>query len=106
MHSWIRCCALVFGTILVAVFVVQPGRQAFQVEVADQPQSSNAGAIAATSSSEAVDAGVGALEDGGSAADAALATALTQVALSAGSYASYAGVLTMVYYEAKTGRVH
>src|SRR5262245_6861708 len=106
MHTWIRCLALVCLTMLVTLIMVQPGQNALQVALADEPQSSVGGAVAATSSREAVDAGVGALKDGGSAVDAALATALTQVALSAGSYASYAGVLTMVYYEAKTRCVY
>jgi gamma-glutamyltranspeptidase/glutathione hydrolase len=48
-------------------------------------------------------AGRKALEAGGSAADAVLTTALTQVALAAGSWVSYAGVLMLVHHGA--GRV-
>jgi gamma-glutamyltranspeptidase/glutathione hydrolase len=54
----------------------------------------------------AVRAGVEALRQGGSAADAALTTALAQIALAAGSFISYAGTMNMVYYEAETGKVH
>jgi gamma-glutamyltranspeptidase / glutathione hydrolase len=50
-------------------------------------------------------AGRKALEAGGSAADAVLTTALAQVALAAGSWVSYAGVFTMVHYEAATEQV-
>jgi gamma-glutamyltranspeptidase / glutathione hydrolase len=50
-------------------------------------------------------AGRRALQAGGSATDAVLATALAQVALAAGSWVSYAGVFTMVHYEAATGEV-
>jgi gamma-glutamyltranspeptidase / glutathione hydrolase len=46
------------------------------------------------------------LQLGGSAVDAALTTSLTQVATQLGSVVSYAGVLTALYYEAKTGRVY
>jgi gamma-glutamyltranspeptidase/glutathione hydrolase len=47
-----------------------------------------------------------ALRQGGSAADAALDTALAQIALTAGSLISYAGVLTMVYYDAESKKVY
>jgi gamma-glutamyltranspeptidase/glutathione hydrolase len=50
-------------------------------------------------------AGARALEAGGSAVDAALVTALTQVALAAGCWVSYAGRMTLVHYEAATGEV-
>jgi gamma-glutamyltranspeptidase / glutathione hydrolase len=53
----------------------------------------------------AVRAGVEALRQGGSAADAALTTALAQIALAAGSFISYAGTMNLVYYEAATGKV-
>jgi len=50
-------------------------------------------------------AGRKALQAGGSATDAVLATALAQIALAAGSWVSYAGLFTMVHYQAATGRV-
>jgi gamma-glutamyltranspeptidase/glutathione hydrolase len=54
----------------------------------------------------AIRAGVEALRQGGSAADAALTTALTQVCLHAGSVVSYAGIFYMLYYDAKTGKTY
>jgi gamma-glutamyltranspeptidase / glutathione hydrolase len=50
-------------------------------------------------------AGRKALEAGGSATDAVVATALAQIALAAGSWVSYAGVFTMVHYDAATREV-
>src|SRR5215510_1927980 len=59
-------------------------------------------------SSDAFSARVGleALRQGGSAADAALATSLAQVALEAGGPTSYAGILTMLYYDAASKKVY
>jgi gamma-glutamyltranspeptidase/glutathione hydrolase len=64
------------------------------------------GVVVGTSGPMAVRAGLQTLKNGGSAADAALATALTQVVECGGSYVSHAGILSMVYYEAETGKVH
>jgi gamma-glutamyltranspeptidase / glutathione hydrolase len=63
------------------------------------------GFIAATLSPIATHVGMQALRSGGTAADAAIATALTQVATDLGSIVSYAGVLQLVYYDAKTGDI-
>jgi hypothetical protein len=57
---------------------------------------SSKGMVAGTSDPFAVHAGLEILKHGGSAADAALTTALTQVALTAGSTISYAGTMTVV----------
>jgi gamma-glutamyltranspeptidase / glutathione hydrolase len=46
------------------------------------------------------------LKRGGSAADAVLTTALSQVALNAGATVSYAGILTAVYYDSSSGKVY
>jgi gamma-glutamyltranspeptidase/glutathione hydrolase len=54
----------------------------------------------------AIRAGVEALKKGGSAVDAALTTSLAQVCLLAGSNVSYAGIIFLLYYDAKTGNVH
>ena len=54
----------------------------------------------------AVHAGLQTLKKGGRAADAALATALAQVVEFGGCYVSYAGILSMIYYEADTRTVH
>src|SRR5262249_48495012 len=56
---------------------------------------SGQGMVAVTSDAFAARVGLEALRQGGSAADAALATALAQVTLTAGSAISYAGILTM-----------
>lgn len=53
----------------------------------------------------AVHAGCQALRVGGSAADAAIVTALTQIALSAGAFVSYAGVATAVHYDSRSNGV-
>ena len=62
--------------------------------------------IVGTTGADAVKTGLATMAKGGSAADAALATALSQVALTAGSWVSYAGILSLVYYEAATNHVH
>ncbi len=64
------------------------------------------GMVVGTSGPLAVRAGIDALEQGGTAADAAIATALAQIALTGGSWNSYAGIFGLVYYDAKTGEVH
>lgn len=66
---------------------------------------SKSGAISATVSPIAVEAGVETLRKGGNAADAAAAVALTQVTTQLGSVVSYAGIMTMLYYDANTGKV-
>src|SRR5262245_418523 len=64
------------------------------------------GMVAVTIGALAARVGLEALQRGGSAADAALATALTQIALTAGSLISYAGMMTMVYYDAASKKVY
>ncbi|HEX9890042.1 MAG TPA: gamma-glutamyltransferase, partial [Nitriliruptorales bacterium] len=51
-------------------------------------------------------AGRRALQAGGSAVDAAIVTSLTQIALAAGSWVSYAGMTSIVYFDAATGQTH
>jgi gamma-glutamyltranspeptidase/glutathione hydrolase len=63
------------------------------------------GLVAATMSPIAVRAGVEALRQGGTAADAAATVALTQITTALGSYVSYAGILQLVYYDAASGKV-
>ena len=58
--------------------------------------------ISATLSPVAVRAGMEALDQGGTAADAAVTVALTQVATNLGAVVSYAGVAELVYYDART----
>jgi gamma-glutamyltranspeptidase/glutathione hydrolase len=67
---------------------------------------SNKGIISATVSPVAVYAGIQALKLGGNAADAAATTALTQITTQLGSVVSYAGIFTMLYYDAKAHQVY
>jgi gamma-glutamyltranspeptidase/glutathione hydrolase len=62
--------------------------------------------ISNTGSPIAVHAGVRALKQGGTAADAAATVALTHITTALGSFISYAGVLELVYYEARSGKVY
>lgn len=64
------------------------------------------GMIVGTTGSLACRAGLETLMQGGSAADAAMTTAMTQICLAMGSWVSYAGIMTMVYYDAKADKVH
>jgi gamma-glutamyltranspeptidase/glutathione hydrolase len=68
------------------------------------PEGTN-GMIAATTGGAALKAGLDILNEGGSAADAAMATALAQVVLAGGSYVSFGGIMMMVYFDAATGQV-
>jgi gamma-glutamyltranspeptidase / glutathione hydrolase len=70
------------------------------------PSATGDGVVVATSGEEVVKVGVETLKAGGSAVDAALTVALSQVAQVAGSYVSYAGVLSLIYYDAETGKVY
>jgi gamma-glutamyltranspeptidase/glutathione hydrolase len=67
---------------------------------------SDKGMVAVTNDALSARVGLEALQQGGSAADAALAAALAQIALMAGCSISYAGVLTMVYYDAASKKVY
>ena len=71
----------------------------------DQPPSPMRVAVVSTTGPVAIRAGVDAMRRGGTAADAVLTTALAQIVLAGGSWISYAGRMTMVYYEAETGSV-
>lgn len=62
--------------------------------------------ISDTGSPIAVQAGLEALKQGGTASDAAATVALTQITTVLGSYVSFAGIAELVYYEAKTGKVY
>jgi gamma-glutamyltranspeptidase/glutathione hydrolase len=64
------------------------------------------GIVSATVSPLASYAGIQALKRGGNAADAAATTALTQVTLQLGSVVSYAGIFTMLYYDASSNKVY
>ncbi len=62
--------------------------------------------VAATLSPIAVRAGIQALKQGGTAADAAATIALTQVTTALGSYVSYAGIMQLVYYDSRTRKLY
>jgi gamma-glutamyltranspeptidase/glutathione hydrolase len=62
--------------------------------------------VAATSEPIAIHAGVEALRLGGTALDALLTTSFAQIVVQAGSGVSFAGQMTLLYYEAATGKVH
>jgi gamma-glutamyltranspeptidase/glutathione hydrolase len=61
--------------------------------------------VAGMTSPIAVHAGRLALDQGGSAADAAAVTALTEIATTMGMTVSFAGKFELAYFEAKTGKV-
>src|SRR5215472_6763530 len=62
-------------------------------------------AIVATSGPESLAAAAKILSDGGSATDAVLSAALAQIVLCAGSWVSFAGILSFIHYEAASGQV-
>jgi gamma-glutamyltranspeptidase / glutathione hydrolase len=64
------------------------------------------GMVVGLTGPRAVHAGLEVLKQGGSAADAAMTTAMAQTVEVAGSYISFAGILSMTYYDAATGKVH
>jgi gamma-glutamyltranspeptidase/glutathione hydrolase len=66
----------------------------------------SAGAVTVAYNGLAARAGLEALQRGGNAIDAAMTAALTQVALTAGAPISYFGILSLVYYDAATGKTH
>lgn len=64
------------------------------------------GAVTVAYNALAARAGLEAIKQGGNALDAALTTALTQIALTAGAPISYFGIMSLVYLDAGTGRIH
>ena len=64
------------------------------------------GLVTGTLSPIAIHSGAEALRQGGTAADAAATAALTEIATSAGGPVTYAGVLQLLYYDAKTRTVY
>jgi gamma-glutamyltranspeptidase/glutathione hydrolase len=93
---------LVFGSI--ALLQLTAG-EPIAGQAAPAPAEWSHAIIAGTTNPEAVRAGNEILARGGSAVDAAIATALAQVVLAAGSYVSFAGFMNLVYYDAATHRV-
>lgn len=66
----------------------------------------NNGAVTVAYNGLAARAGLEALKQGGNAIDAALTAANTQIALTAGAPISYFGIMSLVYYDAKSGKVY
>ena len=64
------------------------------------------GMVTGTTGARAIEAGVDILRQGGTAADAVAATAMTQVCMAAGSWVSYAGIYTMVYFNASDQKTY
>lgn len=87
--------------ILVATLLLAP-RDAETV-IPEQPRKAT---IVATTGPEAIRAGLEVMKRDGTAADAVITTALAQTVLAAGSWVSFAGRMTLVYYEAETGNVY
>lgn len=70
------------------------------------PAESSGGMVVCTTNGVAAHVGAEILRKGGTAADAAVATALSQIVLATGSYVSFAGIYSMVYYSAKDDEVY
>ena len=87
---------------------VQSIRKGFQSERGTQRQvvEDFQGTIITTGPSQSQQIGMDMLERGGSAVDAALASALARITLDMGWIVSFAGIYLMVYYEAGTGKVY
>jgi len=64
------------------------------------------GAVTVAYSGLAARAGLEALKQGGNAIDAAMTGALAQIALAMGAPISYFGIMSLVYYDAKSGKTH
>ena len=62
--------------------------------------------IVATTSPASIRSGLESMRAGGSAADSVLTTALSQIAVCAGCWVSYAGRMTATYFDAKSSTVH
>jgi gamma-glutamyltranspeptidase/glutathione hydrolase len=96
-----RCC-LVLAIAGGGAAIGQPNKNSAPAPLAEGRN----GVVVGTTGNAAVHAGLETLKAGGSAADAAAVTALTQVVECGGAYVSHAGILSMVYFEAKTGKLH
>lgn len=101
---------ILFGSILCSLVLlsglsIAPARSADEKDRKALAEGSK-GMIVGTSSPLSIHAGLEVLRKGGSAADAAMAAALAQVVECGGCYVSQAGIMSMVYFDADTSRVH
>jgi gamma-glutamyltranspeptidase/glutathione hydrolase len=87
--------------------VVQSALRAAAVasEAGDAIGSGERGIVVASTGAFATLAGQRALTAGGSAVDAALSTAFAQIGLCLGSWVSYAGIFSLIHYQAATGKI-
>jgi gamma-glutamyltranspeptidase / glutathione hydrolase len=85
-------------------------RQYWAMQGTDRTRAGSAtgrnGAVTVAYGAFAARAGHEALKQGGTAMDAALTTAMAQIALTTGAPVSYFGILSLVYHEARTGRTY
>ena len=93
------------AVVLIAVLVVLWWHAHAKRNGVPWPEGIN-GMVAATSDRVTTQAGLEILKEGGTAADAAMATALTEVVHDGAANVSFAGNMDLVYYEASTGRVY
>jgi gamma-glutamyltranspeptidase / glutathione hydrolase len=101
----------------IAIAAAGSARAARPLDAADDPQGSplppeNAievtsagGMVVGTTGAQAQIIGTRILKQGGSAVDAAIATAMAQITLAGGSWVSFAGLSEMVYFEAESATV-
>jgi gamma-glutamyltranspeptidase / glutathione hydrolase len=88
--------------------VVEPALQAptaVAAEAGDATGSGERGIVVASTGAFATLAGQQALTVGGSAVDAALSTAFAQIGQCLGSWVSYAGIVSLIHYQAATGKI-
>src|SRR5687768_9899389 len=62
--------------------------------------------LTATANEQAVKEGLRLLRSGGTAMDAAISVALSEIAATGGKHVSFAGIINLVYYEAASGKVY
>ncbi|EFC41376.1 Gamma-glutamyltranspeptidase [Naegleria gruberi] len=75
----------------------------------DKPQGvsmNGKGLVSGTSSALAVHVATVILENGGNAMDATVGAVMAQIVIAGGSYVSFGGLAAMVYYDAKSGKIH
>lgn len=82
------------------------GDQSPRAEVSSYDLQNDGGRFISTGPSHPVQVGTDILDRGGSAVDAALASALARITQDMGRIVSFAGIYMMVYYEASSGKVY
>jgi len=84
-----------------------PDDNEFQPRVISvQSSQSNNAMVVSMGGRRAVETGLNILRDGGNALDAVLATSMIHIVQSIGTAVSFAGTMSLVYYDASTGRIH